>query len=53
MYNIYMGRSQGDMMEAMDMSVPLASVSSAIWVQDHHHEVGLCMGIILMYNMSM
>ena len=37
------------MMEAMDMSAPLAS---AIWVRDHHHEAGLIMGIIFMYNMS-
>ena len=41
------------MMEAMDMSAPLASVTSAIWVGDNHHEVGFGMGIILMYNMSM
>ena len=40
------------MMEAMDMSAPLASATSAILVRDHHHEVGLIMGIILMYNMS-
>ena len=40
------------MREAMDMSAPLASVTLAIWVRDHHHEVGLVMGIILMYNMS-
>ena len=40
------------MMEAMDMSAPLALATWAIWVQDHHHEVGLVMGIILMYNMS-
>ena len=41
------------MMEAMDMSAPLASVTSAIWVGDNHHEVGFDMRIILMYNMPM
>ena len=41
------------MMEATDMSAPLASATSAIWVRDRHHEVRLGMGIILMYNMSM
>ena len=41
------------MMEAMDMSAPLASATSAIWVWDNHHEVRFGMGIILMYNMSM
>ena len=34
------------------MSAPLASATSAIWVRDHHHEVGVIMGIILMFNMS-
>ena len=28
----------------------LAPGSSVIGVRDHHHEVGLAMGIILMYN---
>ena len=40
------------MIEATDMSSSLASATSVIWVRDHHHEVGLGMGIILMYNMS-
>ena len=31
----------------------LALASLAIWVWNLHHEVGLGMGIILMYNMSM
>ena len=26
-------------MEATDMSAPLASATSAIWVRDNHHEV--------------
>ena len=40
-------------MKAMDMSAPpLGLAMLAIWVRDHHHEVGLVMGIILMYNMS-
>ena len=41
------------MVEAGDMSALLASATSAIWVRDIHHEVGLAMGITLMYNMSM
>ena len=41
------------MMEARDMSAPLASATSAILVRDHHYEVGFNMRIILMYNMSM
>ena len=40
-------------MEALDMSIPLASATSVIWVLDLHHEVGLNMGIILVYNLSM
>ena len=40
------------MMEAVVMSAPLLSLTSAIWVWDNHHEVGFGMGIILMYNMS-
>ena len=40
------------MMEAEDMSAPLSSALSAVEVRDLHHEVGLAMGIILMYNMS-
>ena len=34
------------------MASPLASATSAIWVQDNHHEVRFGKGIILMYNMS-
>ena len=40
------------MMEAMDMSAPLVLVTSVIWVRDHHYEVVLVMGIILIHNMS-
>ena len=40
------------MMEAMDMLAAEVLEMLVIWVWDNHHEAGLIMEIILMFNMS-